>query len=118
MRPLALPMILDAVAADTLTAATSISVRPTLCLLPGRPLDAERLLATFVAGGEHAILIDDPDIPDSAVPAVVRALQLAGVIAITSRLLDPEIEAAATAIAGADVMRLDESANSATESSN
>ena len=111
-------MILDAVEADTPAPTSAITTRPTLCLLPGRPLDAERLLATFIAGGEHAILIDDPNIPDSAVPAVVRALQLAGVIAITARLLDPEIEAAALAIAGTDAMRLDESANSANESSN
>ncbi|RXH57213.1 sulfate adenylyltransferase subunit CysN [Granulicella sibirica] len=111
-------MILDVVEADTVVATSAITARPTLCLLPGRPLDAERLLATFIAGGEHAVLIDDPDIPDSAIPAVVRALQLAGVIAITARLLDPEIEAAALAIAGTDAMRLDESATSATESSN
>ena len=111
-------MILDVVVAETLAPASAITTRPTLCLLPGRPLDAERLLATFVAGGEHAILIDDPDIPDSAVPAVVRALQLAGVIAVTSRLLDPEIEAAALVVAGSGVMRLDESANSSIESSN
>jgi hypothetical protein len=32
-------------------------------------------------------VIDDELIPDSAVPAVVRALDLAGVIAVTSRKL-------------------------------
>ena len=32
-------------------------------------------------------MIDDALIPDSAVPAVVRALQLAGVIAVSSRTL-------------------------------
>ncbi len=95
-----------------------VSTRPVLCLLPGRPQDAERILAAFLAGGDRAILIDHPDIPDSSLPAVVRALQLAGVIAITSRLLDPETEAATVAVAGPSVLRLSESVPTPSESHN
>ena len=41
----------------------------------------------LLARGERAVVIDDPLIPDSAVPSVVRALSLAGVIAVSSRML-------------------------------
>ena len=95
---------------------TSQKERPVLCLLPGRPLDAKRMQATFVSSGERAIVIDDDAIPDAAVPAVVRALQMAGVIAITTRFLDPEIEAAAVEVAGDQVFRVNESGTSASES--
>jgi hypothetical protein len=114
-------MILGPVAEAALAVDSSgseASSRPVLCLLPGRPQDAERLLATFLAGGERAILIDHPDIPDESVPAVVRALQLAGVIAVTSRLLDPEIEAATVTVAGSSVLRLGESVATPNESQN
>jgi bifunctional enzyme CysN/CysC/sulfate adenylyltransferase subunit 1 len=90
--------------------------RPVLCLLPGRPQDAQRMQASFVSSGERAIVIDDDAIPDEAVPAVVRALQLAGVIAITARFLNPEIEEVAVEIAGSRVFRLNESGVSGSES--
>jgi bifunctional enzyme CysN/CysC/sulfate adenylyltransferase subunit 1 len=45
----------------------------------------------LLARGEHAVLIDDAVIPDSALPAVVRALDLAGVMAISSRTLGAAI---------------------------
>ena len=59
-----------------------------LILLPGRaevgcPCAREAL----VARGDRAVVIDDALIPDSAVPAVVRALELAGVIAVSARTL-------------------------------
>ncbi len=41
----------------------------------------------LAARGERAVVIDDPLIPDSAIAAVVRALDLAGVIAVSSRAL-------------------------------
>jgi sulfate adenylyltransferase large subunit len=99
-------------------AAIPTANRPTLCLLPGRPQDAARLHASLTANGDRAVLIDDPAIPDSAVPAVLRALQLAHVIAITARLLDPETLAAALEIAGPHVLRIDESHTSLSESHN
>jgi len=65
-------------------AATS---RLSLVLLPGRPELAARVRDILVARGEAAVVIDDALIPDSAVSAVVRALDLAGVIAVSSRVL-------------------------------
>jgi bifunctional enzyme CysN/CysC/sulfate adenylyltransferase subunit 1 len=58
-----------------------------LILLPGRGELAVRVRDALAARGERALVIDDALIPDSAVPAVVRALQLAGVIAVSSRRL-------------------------------
>ena len=40
-----------------------------------------------MARGARAVVIDDALIPDSAVAAVVRALQLAGVTAVSARAL-------------------------------
>jgi bifunctional enzyme CysN/CysC/sulfate adenylyltransferase subunit 1 len=59
--------------------------RPALILLPGRAELAGRVCDALLARGERAVVIDDPLIADSAVVAVVRALELAGVIAISSR---------------------------------
>jgi sulfate adenylyltransferase subunit 1 (EFTu-like GTPase family) len=58
-----------------------------LILLQGRGELAVRVRDALAARGERALVIDDALIPDSAVPAVVRALQLAGVIAVSSRRL-------------------------------
>jgi len=63
------------------------AIRSSLLLLPGRAALAARAKDALVARGERAIVIDDALIPDSAVPAVVRALQLAGVVAVSSRTL-------------------------------
>ena len=46
-----------------------------------------RVCDALVARGDRAVVIDDALIPDSAVPAVVRALELAGVIAVSARTL-------------------------------
>jgi bifunctional enzyme CysN/CysC/sulfate adenylyltransferase subunit 1 len=68
--------------------------RPALILLPGRAELAERVRDALGARGERAVVIDDALIPDSAVDAVVRALDLAGVIAVSSRTLAPDAIAA------------------------
>jgi len=60
-----------------------------LLLLPGNDELAARVRDALLARGEQAIVIDDPLIPDSAVAAVVRALDLAGVTAISTRNLSP-----------------------------
>jgi bifunctional enzyme CysN/CysC/sulfate adenylyltransferase subunit 1 len=60
--------------------------------------------------GERAVVIDDALIPDSAVAAVVRALDLAGVIAISSRKLTAEALAAIESFAPGAV-RVEESAD-------
>jgi bifunctional enzyme CysN/CysC/sulfate adenylyltransferase subunit 1 len=68
--------------------------RPALILLPGRAELAERVRDALGARGERAVVIDDALIPDSAVDAVVRALELAGVIAVSSRRLAKDVVAA------------------------
>ena len=54
----------------------------------------------LLARGDRAILIDDPQITDSAVPSVIRALALAGVIAVSSRPLAQAILSEVEAFAG------------------
>ncbi|MDE1177801.1 MAG: sulfate adenylyltransferase subunit CysN [Edaphobacter sp.] len=60
---------------------------PALVLLPGRPAIAERLREQMEAHGYRAVVIDDDLIPEESLVAVIRALDLAGVTAITSRAL-------------------------------
>jgi len=60
---------------------------PAVVLLPGRPALAEQLREQLEAHGYRAAVIDDELIPDDALTAVVRAFDLAGVTAITSREL-------------------------------
>jgi sulfate adenylyltransferase large subunit len=67
--------------------ASTIAATPTLILLPGREDFAAHVRDALLARGDRAAVIDDALISDSAVPAVVRALSLAGVIAVTSRKL-------------------------------
>jgi hypothetical protein len=61
--------------------------RPSLILLPGKDALARRVRDALTAHGERALVIDDALIPESAVPAVVRALHLAGVVAVSARRL-------------------------------
>jgi bifunctional enzyme CysN/CysC/sulfate adenylyltransferase subunit 1 len=63
------------------------AAKTSLVLLPGRPELAIQVRDALLARGERAVVIDDSLIPDSAVAAVLRALDLAGVIAISSRAL-------------------------------
>jgi bifunctional enzyme CysN/CysC/sulfate adenylyltransferase subunit 1 len=85
------PVADTAPAAEMLPGATR---RPALILLPGRAELAERVRDALGARGERAVVIDDALIPDSAVDAVVRALELAGVIAVSSRVLPQSVVAA------------------------
>ncbi len=62
----------------------------TLVLVPGRAALAERVRDALEARGHRAVVIDDALISDDAFVAVVRALELAGVAAISSRALFPE----------------------------
>jgi bifunctional enzyme CysN/CysC/sulfate adenylyltransferase subunit 1 len=64
---------------------------PALVLVPGRAAIAERLREQLEAHGHRAAVIDDELIPDDALIAVVRALELAGVTAITARTLSGDI---------------------------
>ena len=66
---------------------------PALILLPGRAELAERVRDALIARGERAVVIDDPLIPDSAAAAVVRVLDMAGVVALSSRVLSQDVSA-------------------------
>lgn len=68
--------------------ATDAVTRTVLVWVPEqRPL-AGRVVESLQLRGERAVLVDDALIPDAALAGVVRALQLAGVIAVTARSLD------------------------------
>ncbi|HMF65460.1 MAG TPA: sulfate adenylyltransferase subunit CysN [Edaphobacter sp.] len=65
--------------------------RAVLVLMPGRTELAERVREALSVQGERAMSIDDALIPDAALAGVVRALQLAGVVAVSTRVLDPDV---------------------------
>lgn len=79
-------MIVAAVEASDETA-----VRVVLVSVPGRVALAERVVEELHGRGQRAVLVDDALIPDAALVGVVRALQLAGVVAVSARELDAEI---------------------------
>jgi bifunctional enzyme CysN/CysC/sulfate adenylyltransferase subunit 1 len=62
-----------------------------LVVVAGRADLAERLRDALEARGQRAVLIDDSLIPDASLTAVVRALDIAGVTAITSRQLAADV---------------------------
>jgi bifunctional enzyme CysN/CysC/sulfate adenylyltransferase subunit 1 len=68
-------------------AALNAGSGPSLIVLPGRAELADRVRDALVARGGRAVVIDDALIPDSVIAAVVRALDLAGVTAVSSRAL-------------------------------
>ena len=68
--------------------ASATPRRLSLILLAGREELAGRVRDALVARGERAVLVDDALIPDAAMAAVVRALELADVVAVSSRRLD------------------------------
>ena len=65
--------------------------RTLLVLVPGRTALAERVRDALGAQGERAVVIDDALISDDALVGVVRALQLAGVVAVSARVLDESV---------------------------
>jgi sulfate adenylyltransferase large subunit len=77
------------VGAGMIVAAVESSVederRAVLVLAPGR---AEQVREALIARGERAVVVDDALIPDDSLVGVVRALQLAGVVAVSARVLD------------------------------
>jgi bifunctional enzyme CysN/CysC/sulfate adenylyltransferase subunit 1 len=72
-------------------ASLAAPTRTSLILLPGQADLAARVCDALVARGTRAGVIDDSLIPDAAVPYAIRALQLAGVIAISARPLPQAI---------------------------
>jgi bifunctional enzyme CysN/CysC/sulfate adenylyltransferase subunit 1 len=70
-------------------------------LLRGEIEAAQRALQSLHAAGRPAVIIDDDTIDPQALPSVARALQLAGVTAISTRRdLKPETVSAVRGIAG------------------
>ena len=65
--------------------------RTLFVLVPGRTALAERVRDALGAQGERAVMIDDALISDGALVGVVRALQLAGVVAVSARVLDESV---------------------------
>lgn len=59
-------------------------------LVPGRAALAERVRDALEARGQRAVVVDDALIAEGALTAVVRALGLAGVTAVTARALSAE----------------------------
>ena len=76
-------MILAATDTKSETAARTV-----LVWVPEQQAIADRLVEALALRGEQALCIDDALIPDAALAGVVRALQLAGVVAVTARPLD------------------------------
>jgi bifunctional enzyme CysN/CysC/sulfate adenylyltransferase subunit 1 len=72
------------------TTAGIEALETALIVVPGLPEVAAQVRDGLVARGERAVVIDDELIPDAAVAAVVRALELAGVVAVTGRRLTAE----------------------------
>jgi bifunctional enzyme CysN/CysC/sulfate adenylyltransferase subunit 1 len=84
-------------ALENVAEASAESETASLILLAGQPERAARVRDALLARGVRAVLIDDPLIAESAVPSVIRALSLAGIVAVSARILPqamlPEIEA-------------------------
>jgi sulfate adenylyltransferase large subunit len=85
---------------------------PAFVLLRGDAASASRVREAFHARHRSAVLIDDELIPDDAVVAAVRALQLAGVTAISARtsLGDATLDALRT-LAGDSFIESEDAAN-------
>jgi bifunctional enzyme CysN/CysC/sulfate adenylyltransferase subunit 1 len=70
--------------------ASEVGSRAALVLVPGRPELAQRVSEALEIRLQRVAVIDDALIPDDALVPVVRALELAGVTAVTARLLSVE----------------------------
>jgi sulfate adenylyltransferase large subunit len=62
-----------------------------LVLVPGRADLAEQVRDALIARGGRAVVVDDALIPEVSLVGVVRALQLAGVVAVSARVLDAAV---------------------------
>ena len=100
-------------AAEVADTALTGASKASLILLPGHGELAAHVRDALLARGERAVVIDDSLIPDSAVAAVVRALDLAGVTAVSSRALSQATIAEIEGFASGAV-RLDDGSDEAT----
>lgn len=92
-------MILDAV-----EGVEDSDSRAALVAVPARPELVKQVVDELHLLGQRAVSIDDSLIPGDAVAGVVRALQLAGVVAVTARSLDGATLAAIENFAGDDLV--------------
>jgi len=76
-------MIIAAMETSSETAARTV-----LVWVPEQKAVADRVVEALQLRGERAVLVDDALIPETALAGAVRALQLAGVVAVTARALD------------------------------
>jgi hypothetical protein len=67
---------------ETLSTPTA---NPAFIRVPGNPTLLEQVRHRMLEAHEPVVDIDDPLIPESSLPAVARALQLAQVAALTAR---------------------------------
>ncbi len=73
--------------------------------LAGQPEAVHDLQAQLTAQGKAAIIVDDPLIPAASLPAVVRALEIAGVIGLSANAdLSPEILSVLQSLLGESLM--------------
>ncbi len=72
-------------------AADEDAARAVLVLVPARAGLGDRVRDALGARGQRAVVIDDALISDDALVGVVRALQLAGVVAVSARVLDSSV---------------------------
>jgi sulfate adenylyltransferase large subunit len=68
--------------------SSKAAARTVLVWVPEQKAVAERVVEALQLRGERAVLVDDGLIPETALAGAVRALQLAGVVAVTARSLD------------------------------
>ena len=92
-------------ALDNVAESSAESKTASLILLAGQPDRAARVRDALLARGDRAVLIDDSLIADSAVPSVIRALSLAGIIAVSSRILPQAMLAEIESFA--DILRVE-----------
>ena len=71
-------------AAEDAEKALQAQGTPLFVYLPNEPEQLENIRGRLQSQGRTAVIIDDPLIPEAALPGVVRALELAGAIALSS----------------------------------
>ena len=74
--------------AAAMETSSETAARTVLVWVPEQKAVAERVVEALQLRGERAVLVDDALIPDASLAGAVRALQLAGVVAVTARALD------------------------------
>ncbi|HEV2647044.1 MAG TPA: sulfate adenylyltransferase subunit CysN [Acidobacteriaceae bacterium] len=98
------------IAAPAADSSSTENANASIILLPGRAELAIQVRDALIASGDRAVIVDDPLIPEASIPPVVRALMLAGVIAVSSRSLGKTTIAEIEAFASNSV-RLEESSD-------